>query len=88
MLCLSGFELYSRWVPRHFSLARSGLENLRNFRAPLVFKANFLYFWQPRASFTFLRNVWANYRLMAHFKPEKVSSLQSENVKYALTAPV
>ena len=30
---------------QHFRLARSGLENLRNFRAPLVFKAIFLWFW-------------------------------------------
>ena len=64
----------------HFRLARSGLEIIRNFRAPLVFKANFLQLWQPRASFAFLSNVWAKYRLTAHFKPEKVSSL-IENVQ-------
>ena len=45
-----------------------------------MFKANFLQLWQPRASFEFLSNVWAKYRLTAHFKPEKVSSL-IENVQ-------
>ena len=56
----------------------SGLENMRTFRTPQGFKATS--FWQPRASFTFLSNVWAKYRLTAHFKPEKVSSL-IENVR-------
>ena len=59
-------------VMRFFVPARSGLENLRNFRT--------LQFWQPRARFAFLSNVWAKYRLSVHFKPKKVSGLL-ENVQ-------
>ena len=60
---------------RHFRLARSGLENLHNFRAPLVFKAKFSAVLATSSKFCISEQRLSKYRLTAHFKPEKVSSL-------------
>ena len=64
-----------------FGVARSGYKTWVILEHLWCWKQNFLQFWQPRARFASLSNVWARYRLTVHFKPEKVSSL-IENVQW------
>ena len=63
----------------------AGLENLHNFRAPLVFKFSVVL--ANSNKFCISEQRFAEIWVMAHVKPEKVISL-IENVKYDWTALV
>ena len=69
----------------HFRLDMAGLENLHNFRAPLVLKAKLSVVLATSSKFCISEQRLEKCRLMSSQK--KVSSL-IENVKYDRTAPV